>query len=83
MRDLDARIAAGVRIGALWFAFEPLDMCARAERMPASVVPVFCSNQAASGRQAIHPAQPQPNTAPPVDAVLALKVARGRHSAEQ
>ena len=49
MRGLDARVAAVIRIDALWLAVEPMDMRAGAERLLSSVVQVFGSAQSHHG----------------------------------
>jgi transposase len=46
---LDARVAAVIRIDALWLAVEPMDMRAGTERLLASVVQVFGQAQAHHG----------------------------------
>jgi transposase len=49
VRELDARVAAVIRIDSLWLAVEPVDMRAGAERLLARVVQVFGSAQAHHG----------------------------------
>ena len=49
MRSLDARVAAVIRIDAMWLAADPVDMRAGADRLIARVVQVFCSAQAHHG----------------------------------
>ena len=49
MRSLDARVAAVIRIDAMWFAADPVDMRAGADRLVARVVQVFGSAQAHHG----------------------------------
>ena len=49
MRGLDARVAAVIRIDAMWLAAEPLDMRAGADRLLARVVEVFGAAQAHHG----------------------------------
>ena len=49
MRSLDARVAAMIRIDAMWLCVEPLDMRAGADRLLARVVQVFGGAQAHHG----------------------------------
>jgi transposase len=49
VRELDARVAAVIRIDSLWLAVEPVDMRAGGERLLARVVQVFGSAQAHHG----------------------------------
>src|SRR4051812_36801074 len=49
MCGLDPRVAALIRIDALWLAVEPVDMRAGADRLLARVVQVFGSAQAHHG----------------------------------
>ncbi len=49
MRGLDARVAAMIRVDAMWLAVEPLDMRAGADRLLARVVQVFGGAQAHHG----------------------------------
>ena len=49
MRCLAARVAAVIRIDALWLAVEPVDMRAGAERLLARVVQVFGAARAHHG----------------------------------
>lgn len=49
MRGLDARVAAVIRIDAVWLSVEPIDMRAGADRLLARVVQVFGAAQAHHG----------------------------------
>ena len=49
MRSLDARVAAVIRIDAMWFAADPVDMRAGADRLVARVVQVFGAAHAHHG----------------------------------
>ncbi len=49
MRGLDARVAAVIRIDAMWLCAEPLDMRVGADRLLARVVEVFGAAQAHHG----------------------------------
>jgi len=49
MRSLDARVAAVIRIDAMWLAADPVDMRAGADRLIARVVQVFGAAHAHHG----------------------------------
>jgi transposase len=49
VRGVDTRVAAMIRIDAVWLAVEPLDMRAGADRLLASVVRVFGAARAHHG----------------------------------
>ena len=49
VRALDSRVAAVIRIDAVWLAVEPIDMRAGAERLLANVVRVFGAARAHHG----------------------------------
>ena len=49
MRCLDARVAAVIRVDAVWLAVDPIDMRAGADRLLARVVQVFGAAQAHHG----------------------------------
>ena len=49
VRGVDARVAAVIRIEAIWLAVEPIDMRAGADRLLASVVRVFGAARAHHG----------------------------------
>jgi len=49
MRGVDARVAAMIRIDAMWLAVEPIDMRSGADRLLARVVQVFGGARAHHG----------------------------------
>lgn len=53
MRKLDARVAAVIRIEAVWLAVEPLDMRAGTESALARVVHVFGEARPHHGKRSI------------------------------